>query len=65
VASVIEVTDGSKVIVPPSQTFVSIASRRVAGPLSALLVTTTAFEHDAITCETAFEVLPLKVASPL
>jgi hypothetical protein len=42
---VIDVTPGSNVIVPPSHTLVSMASRRVPAPLSALLVTTTEFEH--------------------
>src|SRR2546425_2069380 len=45
VTRVIEVTAGSNVIVPPSQTPVSIASRNVFGPLSALLVTTTDAVH--------------------
>src|SRR5438105_12979262 len=64
-SSVIELTP-ENVIVPPSQAVVTIASRKVFGPLSLGSVTTTEAEQTGPTCcETVFEVLVLNVTSPL
>src|SRR5258706_12541664 len=58
VVSVIDVTEGSKVIGPPAHTPLSIASRKVSAPLSALPVTTTDEEHASTTFQTGLELCP-------